>query len=164
MVRVGFRACSFSPGWARATGNLHGLISGRNISNSGCIRAAFGPHLGRILAAFGPHSGHIWATFSLHLGHKKFNYWNSKYNLLKVYSKVVNNLGQENIISGPSKMWPRSGRATQKPLATGQILGWVLAWPSPTTYYISYSDMQLWNEIWHNAFENVKVLNFYICT
>ena len=51
MVRVGFRACSFSPGWARATGNLHGLISGRNILNSGCIRAAFGPH-----------SGHIWAT------------------------------------------------------------------------------------------------------
>ena len=51
MVRVGFRACSFSPGWARATGNLHGLISGRNILNSGRIRAAFGPH-----------SGHIWAT------------------------------------------------------------------------------------------------------
>ena len=53
MVRVGFRACSFGTGWAQFTGNLHGLISGRNILN-----------LGRIRAAFGPHSGHIWATFT----------------------------------------------------------------------------------------------------
>ena len=58
MVRVGFRACSFSPGWARVTGNLHGLISGHNISNSGHIWATFGPHL-----------GHIWAAFGIHLGH-----------------------------------------------------------------------------------------------
>ena len=47
MVRVGFRACSFGTGRARVTGNLHRLISGHNILNSGHIRAAFGPHLGR---------------------------------------------------------------------------------------------------------------------
>ena len=51
MVRVGFRACGFGSGWARATGNVHGLITGHNISYSGHIRAAFGPHLGHIWAA-----------------------------------------------------------------------------------------------------------------
>ena len=48
MVRAGFRACSFGTGRARVTVNLDGLISGRNISNSGHFRATFGPHLGHI--------------------------------------------------------------------------------------------------------------------
>ena len=52
MVRAGFRAWGFGSG--RATGNAHGLITGHNISYSGHIRAAFGPHLGRIWATFGP--------------------------------------------------------------------------------------------------------------
>ena len=54
MVRAGFRARGFGSGRARATGNVHGLITGHNISYSGHIRAAFGPHLGRIWATFGP--------------------------------------------------------------------------------------------------------------
>ena len=55
MVQVGFRACGFGSGRAQATENFHGFISGCNISSSGHIRAAFGPHLGHIWAAFGPH-------------------------------------------------------------------------------------------------------------
>ena len=39
MVWVGFWACGFGMGQARAAGNF---------------RTAFGPHLGRIWAAFGP--------------------------------------------------------------------------------------------------------------
>ena len=39
MVRVRFRACSFGTGRARVTRNLHGLISGHNISNLGHIWA-----------------------------------------------------------------------------------------------------------------------------
>ena len=62
MVRVGFRACGFGSGWARATENFHGFISGCNISSSGHIRAAFGPHL-----------GHIWAAFG-HLKHRKIQF------------------------------------------------------------------------------------------
>ena len=46
-VRVGFWACGFGSGRARATENFHGFISGCNISSLGHIRAAFGPHLGR---------------------------------------------------------------------------------------------------------------------
>ena len=69
MVRVGFRACSFGTGWAQFTGNLHRLISGRNISN-----------LGRIWAAFRPHLGHyyIWIIVTRH---KKCY---SNYSLLKI--------------------------------------------------------------------------------
>ena len=48
MVRVGFRACGFGSGRARATENFHGFISGCNILSSGHIRATFRPHLGRI--------------------------------------------------------------------------------------------------------------------
>ena len=51
MVRAGFRAWGFGSGRARATGNVHGLITGHNISYSGHIWAAFGPHLGHIWAA-----------------------------------------------------------------------------------------------------------------
>ena len=58
----------FGSGRARATGNVHGLITGHNISYSGHIWAAFGPHLGRIWATFGPHLGRIWAAFGPHLG------------------------------------------------------------------------------------------------
>ena len=79
MVWMEFWANSFSLGWAQATENLHKWISGRDISNSGHIRAAsephsgrilaaFWPHSGRILAAFRPHSGRIWTTFGLHFG------------------------------------------------------------------------------------------------
>ena len=72
MVWVGFWACGFGMGQARAAGNF---------------RTAFGPHLGRIWAAFGPplYVNNVNKT-------KKCNYWNSKYNLLKIYVKFVNNL------------------------------------------------------------------------
>ena len=73
MVRVGFRACGFGSGRARATENFHGFISGCNISSSGHIRATFGPHLGHIWAAFGPHLGRIWAAFG-HLKHRKIQF------------------------------------------------------------------------------------------
>ena len=122
---------------------------------TGRIWAAFGKHSGRIQVAFGPHSGHIWATFSLHLGHKKNTIigipniicsksiqkwliiWETAYIFLNHGSNFLNlgHSGQENITSGyygPSIMWPGSGRATQKPWPTGQILGRVLARPSPT--------------------------------
>ena len=68
MMRVGFRACSFGRGWAQVTGNLHGLISGHNISNLGHIQAAFGPPL---------YMNNVNKT-------QKCNW---KYNLLQIYLK-----------------------------------------------------------------------------
>ena len=151
MVRVGFRACGFGSGRARATENFHGFISGCNISSSGHIRAAFGPHLGHIWAAFGPHLGRIW-TFEAQKNtifgipniicskfiQKWLIIWERAYIFLNHGSNFLNSghSGQENITSGyygPSIMWPGSGRATQKPWPTGQISGRVLARPSPNS-------------------------------
>ena len=51
-----------------------------------------------IRAAFGLHLVRIWAAST-----KKYNSnWNSKYNLLKTYSKVVNNFGRS---LNFSKLW-----------------------------------------------------------
>ena len=75
MVWMGFWANSFSLGWAQATENLHKWISGRDISNSGHIRAASEPHSGRILAAFWPHSGRILATFWPYSGRILVAFW-----------------------------------------------------------------------------------------
>ena len=39
---------------------------------------------------------------------------------------------------GPPKIWPGSGRATQKPWPAGQISGRGLARPSPSAYVFGY--------------------------
>ena len=71
MVWVGFWACGFGMGQARAAGNF---------------RTAFGPPL---------YVNNVNKT-------KKYNCWNSKYNLLKIYVKFVNNLGRR---LNFSKLW-----------------------------------------------------------
>ena len=50
-----------------------------------------------IRVAFGQHLVRIWAAST-----KKYNNWNTKYNLLKTYSKVVNNFGRS---LNFSKLW-----------------------------------------------------------
>ena len=79
MVRVGFWPMVL----ARAGLGLQEISTGSFQAVIFHIRAAFGPHLGR------QHK-------------KKYNNWNSKYNLLKTYSKVVNNFGRS---LNFSKLW-----------------------------------------------------------
>ena len=81
MVWIGFWACGFGTSSAWAAENFHGFILGKNISNSGHIWATFRPHL-----------GHNWATFGPPLYINNVNkVKKSKYNLLKIYVKLINN-------------------------------------------------------------------------
>ena len=92
MVWIGFWACGFGTSSAWAAENFHGFILGQNISNSGHFRATFRPHL-----------GHNWATFGPPLYLNNVNkVKKSKYNLLKIYVKLVNNLGKR---LNFSKLW-----------------------------------------------------------
>ena len=142
MVRVGFRACGFGSGRARATENFHGFISGCNISSSGHIRATFGPHLGRIWT-FEAQKNTIFGIPNIICSkfiQKWLIIWERAYILLNHCSNFLNSghSGQENITSGyfgHSKMWPGLGRATQKQWPTGQISGRALARPSPNWKY-----------------------------
>ena len=82
MVRVGF----WSMVLARVGLGLQEISTGSFQAVIFHIQATFGLHLVR-----------IWATST-----KKYNNWNSKYNLPKTYSKVVNNFGRS---LNFSKLW-----------------------------------------------------------